>query len=135
MQFLYRPYVFGFKSCYSCANQCDYFSLLQSADEFHVAEDQKKTAHSKSLLFLLYTAHLLPLACKSEKIMRYICYPEDRSRCWCGPQNFHAKFPLNGWNDHIIQPARDAALNYYKVRNLYPTYAVFALIPIQSNII
>ena len=135
MQFLYRPYVFGFKSCYSCANQCDYFSLLQSADEFHVAEDQKKKAHSKTLSFLLYIAHLLPLACKSEEILEYIFLSEHRTDSWEDPPNFHADFTLNGWNDHIIQPARDAVLDYYKVRTLYPTYAVLALTPIQPNFI
>ena len=29
--------------------------------------------------------------------------------------NFHAKYILNGWNDSIIQPARDAVLDYCKV--------------------
>ena len=67
--------------------------------------------------------------------MQYIFHPEDRCFCSYGPRNFHAKFTLKGWNDHIIQPARDAVLDYYKVRTLYPTYAILALIPIQSNII
>jgi len=31
------------------------------------------------------------------------------------PRTFHAEWPLDGWNDHVIQPARDAVLNYYKV--------------------
>jgi len=96
-----------------------------------MAEDQKKKAHSRNLLVLLYIAHLLPLACNSDKIMGYIFHTEDRSIRWHGPRNFHAVFTLNGWNDHIIQPARDAVLDYYKVRTLYPTYAVLALIPIQ----
>jgi len=67
--------------------------------------------------------------------MGYIFHTEDRSLRWHGPRNFHADFPLNGWNDHIIQPARDAVLDYYKVRTLYPTCAVLALTSIQSNFI
>ena len=31
-------------------------------------------------------------------------------------KTFHAKWNLNGWCDHVIQPARDAVLEYYKVR-------------------
>jgi len=30
-------------------------------------------------------------------------------------KTFHAKWNLNGWCDHVIQPARDAVLEYYKV--------------------
>ena len=120
----------------SCTDQSHYFSLYQSADEFHMADDEKKQDHSKSLLFLLYIAHLLPLACKSDEIVEYIFHKdEDGEFSWPGPRNFHANFTLNGWNDHIIQPARDAVLDYYKVRTLYPTYAVLALIPNQPNII
>jgi len=119
----------------SCTDQSHYFSLCQSADEFHMAGDWKKRKHSKSLLFLLYVAHLLPLARKSDEIMGYIFHTEDRSICWHGPSNFHANFTLNGWNDHIIQPARDAVLDYYKVCTQYPTYAVLALISVQPNII
>ena len=111
------------------------FSLFQSADESHMAEDKKKRNHSKTLSVLLYIAHLLPLACKSEEILEYIFLPEDLTRGWEDPRNFHADFTLNGWNDHIIQPARDAVLDYYKVRTLYPTYAVLVLIPNQPNII
>jgi len=67
--------------------------------------------------------------------MVYIFHTENRGSRWHGPMNFHADFTLNGWNDHIIQPARDAVLDYYKVRTLYPTYAVLVLIPNQPNII
>jgi len=36
--------------------------------------------------------------------------------------SFHAKWCLDGWNDDVIQPARDAVLNYYKVRvSIYPS--------------
>jgi len=100
-----------------------------------MADDEKKRNHSKNLLFLLYIAHLLPLACESEEIMGFIYYCKDRSRRWYGRENFHATFTLAGWNDHIIQPARDAVLDYYKVRTLYPAYTVLALISMQSNII
>ena len=124
-------YVFGFKYCHSCANNCNYFSLCQSTDEFHMAKDRKKRNHSKNLSVLLYIAHLLTVACNSEEILEYIFLPEDRTEGWKDPVNFHANFTLNGWNDHIVQPARDAVLDYYKVRTPYPTCAVLALIPIQ----
>ena len=133
--FLHSALVFSSKSCYSCADHCHYFSLCQSADEFHMAEHRSKRYHSENLSVLLYIAHLLPLVCKSEEILEYIFLPEDRTEGWKYPPNFHANFPLNGWNDHIIQPARDAVLDYYKVRTLYPTYAVLVLIPNQPNII
>ena len=126
---------FGFKSCYSCADQSHHFSLCQSADEFDMAEDEKKRNHSETLSVLLYIAHVLPLACNSEEILKSIFLPEDRTKGWKNPPNFHAKFPLNGWNDHIIQPTQAAVLDYYKVRTLYPTYAVLALTPIQSKLI
>ena len=100
-----------------------------------MADDEKKRNHSKSLLFLLYTAHLLPLACKSDAIVGYISHTKDCGSHWYAPRNFHADFKLNGWNDHIIQPARDAVLDYYKVRTPYRAYAVLALIPNQPNII
>jgi len=44
------------------------FSLFQSADEFHMAEDWEKQDHSQNLSVLLYIAHLLPLASMSEDI-------------------------------------------------------------------
>jgi len=88
-------------------------------------------AHSENLSVLLYIAHLLPLACKSDEIVGFVFRGEDHSRGWYSPRNFHANFTLNGWNDHIIQPARDAVLAYYKVRTPYPTCSVLALIPIQ----
>ena len=45
-------------------------------------------------------------------MMQYIFLPSDP---WGNPWNFHADWTLDGWNDHIIQPARDAVLDYYKV--------------------
>jgi len=102
-----------------------------------MAKDWKKRNHSKSLSILLYIAHLLPLACESDAIVAYISHTKNRGGrwCWYAPRNFHADFTLNGWNDHIIQPARDAVLDYYKVCTLYRAYTVLALISIQSNII
>jgi len=80
-----------------------------------MAEEWKRRHHFKNLSALLCVTHVLPLACKSEEIMRYIFRPEDCTQLWPPPLNFHAIFTLDGWNDHIIQPARDAVLDYYKV--------------------
>jgi len=99
-----------------------------------MANDWEKKNHSKNLLALLYISHLLPLACKSDKIMDYIFHMDKHSSRWRGPKNFHTEFTLNGWNDHIIQPARDAVLDYYKVRTPYLTYAVHALISITYSL-
>jgi len=92
-----------------------FFSLCRSADEFHMADDEEKRDHSETLSVLLYIAHLLPLTCMSEDILTSIFSPEY-TEIGLGPRNFHADFTPDGWNDHIIQPARDAALDYYKVR-------------------
>jgi len=113
MEILYPLYVFGCKSCYSYANQCHYFSLYQNADEFHIAEDTKKRNHSKTLLALLYIAHLLPLACMSEHILGSI-FSTEYTESGRHLRNFHVEFTLDGWNDDIIQPARDTVLDYYK---------------------
>jgi len=99
-----------------------------------MAEADKKQKHSKSLSVLLYIAHVLPLACKSDAIVGSFFPTEDRGNRWYSARNFHADFTLNGWNNHIIQPARDAVLDYYKVRTPYPTYTVLALISMQPNI-
>jgi len=49
-------------------------------------------------------------------MVEYIFLPSDHfSRTWGNPWNFHAQWTLDGWNDHIIQPALDAVLDYYKV--------------------
>jgi len=114
MEILHPLYVFGCKSCYSYADQCHYFSLYQNADEFHIAEDTKKRNHSKTLLVLLYIAHLLPLACMSEHILESIFSPEY-TESGRRLRNFHVDFTLDEWNDDIIQPARDTVLDYYKV--------------------
>jgi len=98
-----------------------------------MAEDWKKQNHSKNLSVLLYVAHVLPQSCKSERITRYIFLPEDRTESWEYPQNFHANFTLNRWNDHIIQPARNTVLDYYRVRTLFLINEVLAITLIQSN--
>ena len=73
-----------------------------------MADDLKKKEHSRTLSALFCIAHVFPLAYKSENVL--ICIPGETSK-----KNFHAKWALDGWNDDIIQPARDAVLNYYKV--------------------
>jgi len=61
-------------------------------------------------------AHVLPLACKYEKIIEYIRGSRDCSRTSKGwKPSLHVRWALDGWNDYIIQPARDAALGYYTV--------------------
>jgi len=89
------------------------FSLCSSADAFHKADDVKKKNHSKAIFGLLCITHVLPLACKSDKIMEFIYF--DRTWGVKRPPDFHSTWILNGWNDVIIQPARDAVLSYYKV--------------------
>ena len=111
------------------------FSLFQSADEFHMAEDWEKQNHSQNLSVLLYIAHLLPLASMSEDILVSTFGPPDFTKGWIYPRNFHANFYLNGWKDHIIQPAQDAILDYCKVRTPCLIYAMLTLIPNQSYFI
>ena len=90
-----------------------------------MAKPDKKQKHSKNLLVLLYIAHVLPLACMSKYALLYIFYTqEDGKWSWPGLRNFHANFILDGWNDHIIQPARDAVLGYYQVRTPYLTLSL-----------
>jgi len=91
------------------------FSLCPSADSFHNVDDKTKEEHSETLSALLCLNHVLPLACSSEDLMRRIFISEDSATLKGRPLNFHAKWTLDGWNDHIIQPARDAVLDYYKV--------------------
>jgi len=64
--------------------------------------------------------HVLPLACKSDDIMKWVFCPEACARYQ--RSNFHAVWTLDGWNDHIIQPALDAVLDYYKVRTSNISY-------------
>jgi len=46
----------------------------------------------------------------------------------------HEWWRLDGWNDDIIQPARDAVLNYYKVRFLIYPSTVLALNPFNQTL-
>jgi len=80
------------------------FSLCYTANEFDKADDQKKKAHFDSLVVLRCIAHVLPLLSKDVYVLR-LSFGRD----------FHRTCNLDGWNDHIIQPARDAILDYYKV--------------------
>jgi len=93
-----------------------------------MASDLRKKEHSSAISVLLCIAHVLPLACKSEYIIGGIFLDHKRLS-----RNFHAKWLLDGWNDSVIQPARDAVLNYYKVRVSMSLPTVFALKPIQPN--
>jgi len=98
-----------------------------------MVEDEIKRKHSENMLVMLYIAHVLPLACKSEELLGYIFFPEDHTERRARPRNFHANFTLDGWNDHIIKPARDAVLDYYKVCTPCLIFAVLALTALQSN--
>jgi len=116
----------------SCTDKCHYFRLLQSADAFHTAKDLSKTRHSEAISILLYTAHALPLACKSKRLLKSICH--DNYRGFGCEGSFHQRWPLDGWNDNVIQPARDAVLNYFKVHvSIYPS-TVLALNPFNQTL-
>ena len=113
----------------SCADECHYFSFFCSTDE--LADDLRKMRHSEIISALLYIAHALPLACKSEKIMKSIL---DHDSGLGYAYSFHERWPLDGWNDNVIQPARDAVLNYYKVRvSIYPS-TLLALNPFNQTL-
>jgi len=75
---------------------------------------------SNGSAMLSVITHVLPLACMSGGILKKIFI----DRC-CQMENFHAKWTLDGQSDHIIQPARDAVLDYYKVctPNLFTQYS------------
>jgi len=79
-----------------------------------MASKSTKKRHSGALSALLIIAHVLPLACKSVDIVQHI-FTEKCTASWGRLQNFHARWILVGWNDHIIQSAQDAVLDYYKV--------------------
>ena len=107
-----------------------YFRLCPSADSFYNADLKEKRDHCTTLWCLLCMSHMVPFACKSEVFMRSIFFSEDCAasvRYWT-PRNFHARWTLDGWNDHIIQPALDAVLNYYKVCIVYPIFIYPVLI-------
>jgi len=71
---------------------------------FNSSDDNAKKAYSDTLSAMIYIAHVLPRAGISPFLRLLISLG-----------NYHFKWPLNGWNDEIIQPARDAVLEYYKV--------------------
>ena len=75
-----------------------------------MADDLRKMEHSNTISVLLCIAHALPLACMSKGMLKFI-YDKSFEHI----PNFHEKWTLDGWNDDIIQPARDAVLSYYKV--------------------
>jgi len=108
------------------------FSLFRSADAFHTADDLSKEGHYDAICAFLCIAHALPLvACKSERIMKSIFFYHHWGLGFAF--SFHAMCPLDGWNDNVIQPARDAVLNYCKVHaQMFPP-TVLALKPIQPN--
>jgi len=88
-------------------------SLCSSEDMFNSSNDDVRKNHCDALSAMVYIAHLLPLACNSGDILEMIFDPLHDERNY----NFHQWWLLNGWNDDIIQPARNAVLEYYKVRN------------------
>jgi len=95
-----------------------------------MAHGLSKAEHSETISVLLYIAHALPLACKSEKIMESI-FPNHRWGLYAC--SFHQKWRLDGWNDVVIQPARDAVLNYYKVRVSIYHSTLLALNPFNQT--
>jgi len=78
-----------------------------------MATNLDKKAHSNAIFALLCITHVLPLACEPETIIEYIF--TGNTLGGKPIRNFHAKWTLDGWNDGIIQRARDAVLDYYKV--------------------
>ena len=113
---------------YSCVDQCLESFVCSSEDIFNSSDDEDKEIHSQTLSNIAYVAHVLPLACGSkyvrEKIFDLHIFPE---------KNFHGKWHLNGWNDNIIGPARDAVLEYYKVRAYATLKDRASLICVQRN--
>jgi len=89
---------------YSNTDTLFYFSCHLNVNEFDKADRQGKAAHSYSLVAMCCITHVLPLSCKDIEILQLISF-----------RGFHRTWKLDGWNDYIIQPARDAVLNYYKV--------------------
>ena len=95
------------------------YTLCPTERIFNLSADDVKEQHSNILSALLCIAHALPLACRSEETLADIFtntymdsngFEETRS-----VQDFHGCWTLDGWNDGIIQPARDAVLHYYEV--------------------
>ena len=95
----------------SLANQHLHFRPCQNADMFNSLDEDAKRKYSEVLSALLCISHVLPLAQKSWPLLQEIFQYSDDPH-----ESFHTKWTLDGWNDHIIQPARDAVLEYLKVR-------------------
>jgi len=95
------------------ANQCFHIRPCQNADTFNSSDEDTKRKYSEVLCSLLCIAHVLPLAQKSQELLKEIYNGWQNEFL---QQHFHKRWTLDGWNDHIIQPARDAVLEYYKVR-------------------
>jgi len=80
------------------------FRFFPNTDEYENANNWKKEVHSNSLVALRCITRVLPLSCKDKTILQ-----------WISATRFHGRWNLDGWNDHIIQPARDSVLDYYQV--------------------
>jgi len=91
--------------CFLYADKCFESALCSSAAIFNSSDDDIKKIHSETLSYMIYIAHVLPLAYNSEDVLRHIIDS-------CLIDKFHQKWPLNGWNDGIIGPAQDAVLEY-----------------------
>jgi len=99
--------------------------FCSSADSSNTSDENAKQQHSRSLSALLWIAHALPLACESEKVLNQI----SPLASWISYKDFHERCKLDGWNDHIIQPARDAVLEYYKVSVANHVYTLLNIHP------
>jgi len=100
--------------------KCLRSDLCPTSGIFDLSDDNLKGRQFDILSALLCVAHALPLACRSEEALADIFTGVDTDsnkfkKRWSG-QNFHGHWNLDGWNDEIIQLARDAVLNYYRVR-------------------
>jgi len=100
----------------SLVNQHLHFRPCQNADVFNSLDEDAQQKYSEVLSALLCIAHVLPLVQKSSKLLQKIFRFDDGSS-YEPDDSFHTQWTLDGWNDHIIQPARDAVLEYYKVRS------------------
>jgi len=106
------------------------FSAVEKKKLSGILSALEKKKRSSILSAMLCLAHALPLACRSESVMKCIFLHSIRE----GSRNFHADWTLDGRNNDIIQPARDAVLNYYKVRATIPPPTVLALNPDSTTL-
>jgi len=90
-------------------------SLCPSEDAFNSSSHGRKQRHSDALTVLLCIVHALPRASRCQNLLNQIYNPHDilptRWMSW----NFHRYWTVSGRNDDIIQSARDAVFQYYKV--------------------